>query len=219
MAGLTYAQMVTKIRDYAEVDSTVFTSTIVDGFILDAEERILRDVNTDSDRKYATSTMVSSQKYLNFPTGALIIRAIQITNGDGDLVFLQKRDTTFMDEYNPAASTGTPKYYANYDDSTLMFAPIPSTTFAILASYVAKPDGLSSSNTTTYLSQRFPNGLLYACLVEAFGYLKGPVDMLQYYDQRYKTAVAKYAIEQIGRRRRDDYFDGAIRIKIDSPSA
>ena len=219
MAGLTYAQMVTKIRDYAEVDSTVFTSTIVDGFILDAEERILRDVNTDSDRKYATSTMVTSQKYLNFPTGALIIRAIQITNGDGDLVFLQKRDTTFMDEYNPAGSTGTPKYYANYDDSTLMFAPVPSTTFAILASYVAKPDGLSSSNTTTYLSQRFPNGLLYACLVEAFGYLKGPVDMLQYYDQRYKTAVAKYAIEQIGRRRRDDYFDGAIRIKIDSPSA
>jgi len=219
MAGLTYAQMVTKIRDYTEVDSTVFTSTIVDGFILDAEERILRDVNTDSDRKYATSTMVTSQKYLNFPTGALIIRAIQITNGDGDLVFLQKRDTTFMDEYNPAGSTGTPKYYANYDDSTLMFAPIPSTTFAILASYVAKPDGLSSSNTTTYLSQRFPNGLLYACLVEAFGYLKGPVDMLQYYDQRYKTAVAKYAIEQIGRRRRDDYFDGAIRIKIDSPSA
>ena len=219
MAGLTYAQMVTKIRDYTEVDSTVFTSTIVDGFIIDAEERILRDVNTDSDRKYATSTMVSSQKYLNFPTGALIIRAIQITNGDGDLVFLQKRDTTFMDEYNPAGSTGTPKYYANYDDSTLMFAPIPSTTFAILASYVAKPDGLSSTNTTTYLSQRFPNGLLYACLVEAFGYLKGPVDMLQYYDQRYKTAVAKYAIEQIGRRRRDDYFDGAIRIKIDSPSA
>ena len=218
MAGLTYAQMVTKIRDYAEVDSTVFTSTIVDGFILDAEERILRDVNTDSDRRYATSTMVASQKYLNFPTGALIIRAIQISSG-GDLIFLQKRDTTFMDEYNPDETTGVPKYYANYDDDTLMFAPVPGSTYAILASYVAKADGLSSSNTTTYLSERFPNGLLYACLVEAFGYLKGPVDMLQYYDQRYTTAVTKYAVEQIGRRRRDDYFDGAIRIKIDSPSA
>ena len=218
MAGLTYAQMVTKIRDYTEVDSTVFTSTIVDGFILDAEERILRDVNTDADRRYATSSMIASQKYLNFPTGALIIRAIQITSG-GDLIFLQKRDTTFMDEYNPDETTGVPKYYANYDDDTLMFAPVPGSTYAILASYVAKADGLSSSNTTTYLSERFPNGLLYACLVEAFGYLKGPVDMLQYYDQRYKTAVAKYAIEQIGRRRRDDYFDGAIRIKIDSPSA
>ena len=78
MAGLTYAQMVTKIRNYAEVDSTVFTSTIVDGFILDAEERILRDVNTDSDRRYATSTMITSQKYLNFPTGALIIERFKL---------------------------------------------------------------------------------------------------------------------------------------------
>ena len=43
------------------------------------------------------------------------------------------------------------------------------------------PDGLSSSTTTTYLSKYFPQGLLYACLVEAFGYLKGPtgyVDIL-----------------------------------------
>ena len=51
MAGINYSELVTKIRDYTEVDSSVFTSTIVDGFILDAEERILRDVNTDADRR------------------------------------------------------------------------------------------------------------------------------------------------------------------------
>jgi hypothetical protein len=61
MAGINYSELVTKIRDYTEVDSSVFTSTIVDGFILDAEERILRDVNTDADRRYATSNMVASQ--------------------------------------------------------------------------------------------------------------------------------------------------------------
>jgi hypothetical protein len=44
------------------------------------------------------------------------------------------------------------------------------------------------------------------------------MDMLQYYEKQYNNAIAKYAIEQIGRRRRDDYFNGAIRIKIDSPS-
>ncbi len=115
-------------------------------------------------------------------------------------------------------ATGVPKYYANFDDDTLVFAPIPNTTFAIQASYVAKPDGLSSTNTQTYLSERFPNGLLYACLIEAFGYLKGPMDMLQYYEKQYTNAISKYAVEQIGRRRRDDYFNGAIRIKIDSPS-
>ena len=161
--------------------------------------------------------MVASQKYLNFPTGALVIRALQITSG-GDKIFLEKRDTTFIDEYNPSLATGVPKYYANYDDDTLMFAPIPGSAYAIQASYVSKPTWLSSGNTQTYLSQRFPNGLLYACLIEAFSYLKGPMDMLQYYEKQYTNAISKYAVEQIGRRRRDDYFNGAIRIKIDSPS-
>ncbi len=53
---------------------------------------------------------------------------------------------------------------------------------------------------------------------EAYGFLKGPQDMLTYYEQRYNKEVEKFAIEQVGRRRRDDYDDGAIRIKIDSPS-
>ena len=215
--ALTYAQLVTKIRNYTEVDSSVFTDDVVNGFIADAEERILRDVNTDADRKYATASMVASQKFLNFPTGALIIRAIQITNS-GEKIYLEKRDTTFIDEFNSTSATGVPKYYANFDDDTLMFAPIPSSTFSIQASYVALPTGLSSTNTQTYVSKNFPNGLLYACLIEAFGYLKGPIDMLQYYEKQYNNAISKYAIEQIGRRRRDDYFNGAIRIKIDSPS-
>jgi|TARA_R100001509_G_scaffold163903_1_gene139705 hypothetical protein len=213
----TYADLVTKIRNYTEVDDTVFTSAIINGFILDAEERILRDVNTDADRKYATASMVSGQKFLNFPDGALVIRALQITSGS-DKIYLEKRDTTFIDEFNPTQATGVPKYYANLDNDTLMFAPVPNTTFSIQASYVAKPAGLSSSNTQTYLSKNFPAGLLYACLIEAYGYLKGPMDMLQYYEKQYTNAISKYAIEQIGRRRRDDYFNGAIRIKIDSPS-
>jgi hypothetical protein len=41
---------------------------------------------------------------------------------------------------------------------------------------------------------------------------------LTYYEQRYNKEVEKFAIEQVGRRRRDDYDDGTIRIKIDSPS-
>tara|TARA_R100000655_G_scaffold94870_1_gene136522 strand:+ start:265 stop:921 length:657 start_codon:yes stop_codon:yes gene_type:complete len=217
MAGITYSDLVTKIRNYTEVDSTVFTDAVINGFILDAEERILRDVNTDADRKYAVANMVLNQKFLNFPDGALVIRAIQITSGS-EKIYLEKRDTTFIDEYNNKSATGVPKYYSNLDNDTLVFAPIPNTTFSIQASYVAKPDGLSSTNTQTYVSKNFPNGLLYACLIEAFGYLKGPMDMLQYYEKQYNNAIAKYAIEQIGRRRRDDYFNGAIRIKIDSPS-
>ena len=80
------------------------------------------------------------------------------------------------------------------------------------------PQFLSGSNTTTYISQYFPQGLLYACLVEAYSFLKGPTDMLTLYEGKYKQELAKFAAMQVGRRRRDDYTDGTIRIPIESPS-
>ena len=76
----------------------------------------------------------------------------------------------------------------------------------------------ASSNETNYISLNFPQGLLYACLVEAYGYLKGPMDMLTLYDNKYKQEIEIFAAQQIGRRRRDDYTDGTIRIQIKSPT-
>ena len=36
------------------------------------------------------------------------------------------------------------------------------------------------------------------------------------YENKYKQEVQKFANEQVGRRRRDDYTDGAVRIPINS---
>ena len=68
------------------------------------------------------------------------------------------------------------------------------------------------------MSNKYPDLLLYACLVNAYGYLKGPMDMLQYYDKAYKEALETYATEQMGRRRRNEYQDGVIRLPIKSES-
>jgi hypothetical protein len=57
---------------------------------------------------------------------------------------------------------------------------------------------------------------LYAALVETYGYLKGPADMLALYEQKYKEEIQKFANEQVGRRRRDDYTDGTVRIPVAS---
>jgi hypothetical protein len=76
-----------------------------------------------------------------------------------------------------------------------------------------KPAALTATNTTTYLSLNFPNGLLYACLVEAYGFLKGPQDLLQLYEQKYKQVVEGFSIEQMGRRRRDEYQMGPPRLQ------
>ena len=214
---MTYAELVQKIRDYTEVDSNVLTSTIVDGFINDAEFKILREVDSDNNRKYASASLVLNTRFLDTPANLLVIRSAQIVDSDGTAFadnrdFLQYRDTNFMAEFNPTGSTGVPKYYGYWDEDTLVFAPTPDATYTIQLNYVLKPTGLSATTTTTYLSQQFPNGLLYACLVEAYGFLKGPLDMLQHYDKKYVEAVKGFSIEQMGRRRRDEYQAGVPRI-------
>jgi len=217
---MTYAELVQKIRDYCEVDSNVFTSTIVDGFLLDAEFRILRDVDSDNNRQYAQADIVAGQRYVNTPLvndQTLVIRSAQITNSTGGAdnssrSFLEYRDTSFMSEYDPTGVQGLPKYYSYWDENTIVVAPTPDINYNMQINYILKPDGLSSTNTTTYLSTEFPNGLTYACLVEAFGFLKGPADMIQYYEGKYKQALEGFTVEQMGRRRRDEYDSGSPRL-------
>ena len=216
---MTYTELLQKIRDYTEVGSTVLSDTILNGIILDAEFRIFRDIDSDNNRRYATANLIASTRFIDAPTDALIIRSAQIVDteladGNTDQVrdFLQWRDTSFMSEFNPTAVTGVPKYYSWWDKNRIIVAPTPDQTYIIQLNYILKDPGLSSTNTTTDISTNFPNGLLYACLVEAYGFLKGPQDLLQLYEQKYKQVVEGFSIEQMGRRRRDEYQSGVPRI-------
>jgi hypothetical protein len=215
---MTYAELVQKIRDYTEVDSTVLSDTIINGFIENAEFRVLRDVDSDSNRSFKTAQLVASQRYIDVPADCLVVRSAQIVDSDGvasadNREFLEYKDTNFMSEYNPTDATGVPKYYSYWDENTLVFAPVPDAEYTIQINYVLKPAALTATNTTTYLSLNFPNGLLYACLVEAYGFLKGPQDLLQLYEQKYKQVVEGFSIEQMGRRRRDEYQMGPPRLQ------
>ena len=214
---MNYSELTTNIRDYTEVDSNVLTQSIIDTFIENAEFRIMRDIDSDQNKRYATAPLISGQRFINVPSNTLIVRSAQIVDSDGvgqanNRDFLEYRDTSFMSEYNSSESTGVPKYYGMWDDNTLVFAPTPNAGYTIQLNYILKNPGLSSTNTTTYISTNFPNGLLYACLVEAYGFLKGPTDLLQLYEGRYKQAVQSFAIEQMGRRRRDEYQSGVPRV-------
>ena len=226
MAGFTYATLTTAIGNYTEVGTSVLTATITDQFIENSEYRILRDLNIDAYRFYDAATLVIGQGTYNSPSGLLLVRAIKITDSSNNMWFLEKRDQPFLDEYtqdkSASANRGAPRYYAMYDEGVstghYKIAPPPDAAYGIEVEFMKMPDALTSSNTTTYISKRFPNGFLYACLVEAYGFLKGPMDMLTYYEQRYKQEIDKFALEQIGRRRRGDYTSGAIRIPLNTPS-
>jgi len=217
----TLANLQTDIRNYTEVDSNVLSDTILTTIIKNAENRVYRDTDTDDDRFYATSNLVSGNRYVTIPTGLRLIRYVQLKDSSNKQTFLEQRDTSFMAEYydTPGTSSGIPKYYANWDANFWVVAPTPDDTYQITLAYNKQPDTITSGNastTGTYISNKYQDLFLYACLVEAYGYLKGPADMLQYYEQAYQKAQQSYAIEQQGRRRRDEYEDGVIRTPLKS---
>ena len=234
MAGISYSGLITQIRNYTEVDSNVLTADQLENIILNAQYRIMRDVPIDADRKQQTGNLVTGQETINAPGGALFIRAIQVYDSTsattGANVFLQKKDVTYLQEYISSTETakrGQPKYYAMFGGATgdgdtnsgrMMFAPVPDTTYKFRVHYNKAPTTLASDNQSNYISLNFPNGLLYCCLAETYAFLKGPADMLTLYENKYKQEVDKFGVEQIGRRRRDDYTDGAVRITIPSPT-
>ena len=214
---MTYAELVQKIRDYTEVSSNVLTESITNDIIRDAELRIMRDVDVDANKRYVTAQVISGTRFIDTPQNTLVIRSAQIVDSDGtsnpdNREFLEWRDSSFMSEFNPTNAQGVPKYYSWWDDNTIVLAPTPDATYTIQLNYILKPQTLSSTNTQTYISQQFPNGLLYACLVEAFSFLKGPNDLLQLYEGKYKQVLEGFSIEQMGRRRRDEYQSGVPRV-------
>jgi hypothetical protein len=232
MAGISYDDLVTNIRNYTETDSNVLSTAVLENIILNSQYRIMRDVPIDADRVQQTGNLVVGQETINAPAGALFIRGIQVYDSTsattGANVWLEKKDVTYLQEYVPStesAKRGQPKYYAMYGGATgntdttsgrIFVAPVPDQTYSFRVHFNKMPATLESSNQSNYISLNFPNGLLYCCLSETYGYLKGPIDMLTLYENKYKQEVQKFANEQVGRRRRDDYTDGAVRIPVNS---
>ena len=229
---MTFAELVAKIRNYTEVNANVLTDAIVDSMIRDAELRIFREVDADYAREYATANVNINSPYLDLPNAtsssgltstrrAIIVRSFLVFNSNTSPVtkeFVEPKDTSFIFEFNSTGATGVPKYYAMWKETTLLMAPTPNLQYQVQISYVYTPDHLSATNTTTYLSENAPELLFYATLVEAYGFLKGPMDMYKLYSDKYNVAMQGFALEQVGRRRRDEYQDGTPRIVVPAPS-
>ena len=215
---MTYDELVTNLRNYTEVDANVFSTSVINTFITMAENRILRDIDLDVFKVEAAASTTAGNKFLTAPSDILTHRYLMVTSGT-DQVFLDFRDTSFMKEYWPnGAETGVPKYYSVWDQNTFYLAPTPNANFTVELGYIYRPAQLSPVTPTTWISNNAPEALLYACLIQAYSYTKGPLEMLQYFENSYKQAVQGLGIEQQGRRRRDEYRDGMIRLPIKSES-
>ena len=184
--SFTLATLKTAIQDYTDNSESTFVTHLPD-FIKASEEKILKSVDLDYFRKNVTSTLTSSDQYVNVPSDYLASFSFQITTSGSESFLLQK-DVNFLREYTPAASTtGLPKYYARFDTDHFLLAPTPNSAYTVELHYFYRPASLTagSDSGTTWLSTNAPFALLYGSLIEAYTFMKGEPDVIKNYTDLY----------------------------------
>ena len=170
---MKYTELLTNVRDYTEVTSDVLTDSIINTFIVNIENKIDRAVDYDAQRRYATTSLEVNKSFIDVsgPEGGFrFARGLQLHKSDGTIVWLQQVDTTFIDEYSVERSTtdsnftGEPRYWANWDATTLIIAPTPDQAYTVEMWYNETPERISSTNTTTFISNNAPEVLLYGTI-------------------------------------------------------
>jgi hypothetical protein len=239
---VTYSELVTAIQTYTEnnfpsttlADSTVVSSTTqINRFITQAEQRIYNTVQFPSIRKNQYSSITANNKYVSLPNDFLSVYSLALVTGatgspvnldTGTFEYLLNKDVNFIRQAYPTPnSTGEPKYYALFgptvngvtitNELSLILGPTPDASYYVELHYYYYPESITTA-LTTWLGDNFDTVLLYGSLVEAYLYMKGEADVMGFYELKYKEALALAKRLGDGLERGDAYRDGQTKIKV-----
>jgi len=142
--SFTFTTLRETVQDYTQNDETSFIANM-GMFVELAEERVLKSVQLNEFQKNAAGTMASGNQFLNVPSDFLAPFSLSITNSS-NYVFLMFKDLDYVQTYNPnPATTGTPKYYAQFDVNNLLIGPTPDAAYTTTLSYFYRPASLTES--------------------------------------------------------------------------
>ena len=208
---MNYSELVSAIQDYTE---NTFATADINIFIKQAEQRVYNTVQLPALRKNVTGNTTANNKYLTAPSDWLSTFSMAVVNNDGSYTYLLNKDVNFIRAaYPEPTDTGTPEYYALFDQNTFILGPTPNAAYTIELHYFYYPESIVTANTT-WLGNNFDSVLLYGSLLEAYTYMKGESDILNLYKQRYDEALALLKQLGDGKDRQDAYRSGQVRYKV-----
>ena len=212
--SFTLTTLKQSIQDWTQNSESTFVGEL-DFIIINAEERIFKSVDLDYFRKNVTGAMSSGNQFLQKPSDYLASFSLSFVNASNENVFLLQKDVNFIQEYNPNPSTtGSPKYYASFDVDNFIVGPTPDSNYTVEMHYFYRPASITTDdNGTTWIGTNAPDALLYACLIEAYTFMKGEADLLALYTQRYGEAISRLKVYGEGQENSDAYRDGLPRVR------
>ncbi len=211
---MNYTQLVDLVKQYTQNEETSFVANIP-VFVQLAEERIYNAVFIPAIRKNQIGTLTTNNKYLTLPGDWLANFSLAvITPVTNAQTFLLDKDVNFIREcYPDPDDSGVPKYYAIFDQNTLILGPTPDSNYQVELHYYYYPESIVTASTS-WLGDNFETVLLYGTLREAYLYMKGEQDMITYYEQKYQESLGLLKVLGEGKDRRDAFRSGLNRIPV-----
>jgi hypothetical protein len=229
---MTYLELYNTIQSYTENQfpdvylasgSTVSAQTQINTFITQAEQRIYNSVQFPSLRKNVTGFTTTSNKYLACPSDFLAPYSMAVIATDGSYEYLLNKDVNYIRQaYPQPTDTAIPKYYALFGPSytssnelSFILGPTPDAAYNVELHYFFYPESITTTSTgRTWLGDNFDSVLLYGSLVEAYTFMKGEVDIITGYNQKYMEALALAKRLGDGLERQDAYRSGQFRQQV-----
>jgi hypothetical protein len=211
----TFTTLKSAIQDYTQNTETSFVNNLTN-IVVQAENRIIKSTQLPNFRKNVTGSLTSGNSYLTAPTDYLYPYSLAVIDTDSNYNYLLNKDVNFIREAFPAsATTGVPKYYAQFDNDSFIVGPTPNSNFTVELHYFYVPQSITaSSDGTSWLGTNAPEPLLYGSLVEAYTYMKGEPDVLAVYETRFKEGLSRLTLQSDDYNRKDAYRSGQRRIDI-----
>jgi hypothetical protein len=232
---MTYTQLIAAIQSYTEntfpetylaSGATVSSTTQLNTFITQAEQRIFNTVQFPSLRKNVTGVTANGNKYLSCPSDFLSSFSLAVIDATGAYEYLLNKDVNFIRQAYPTPTdTAIPKYYALFGPTTtndpspvitnelsFILGPTPDAAYNVELHYYYYPESITTvASGQTWLGDNFDSVLLYGSLVEAYTFMKGEVDIITGYNQKYMEALAMAKRLGDGLERSDAYRSGQYR--------
>ena len=211
----TFTTLKTAIQDYTQnTESTFVTNLPI--IIVQAENRIIKSVELPNFRQNVTGTLTSGNPYLSTPSDYLYPFSLAVLDSSNNYDYLLNKDVSFIREAYPTASTtGSPKFYAQFDDDTFIVAPTPDANLTVELHYFYIPQSITvASSGESWLGTNATEALLYASLVEAYTFMKGEPDIMANYEKRFQEALQKLTLESDGYNRKDAFRDGYRKVNV-----
>lgn len=210
---MNYTELVAAVQSYTE---NQYSTTDINTFIQQAEQRIYNAVQLPDLRKNVTGNMTSGNKYLNLPSDWLSTFSIAVIDTNNEYTYLLNKDVNFIRESFPDTDTpfyGKPEYYAIFDDTAIILGPTPDANYNTELHYYYYPESIVTA-TNTWLGDNFDSALFYGSLLEAAVFMKDDSDTVASYTAKYQEAMALLQNLGEGKNRRDAYRSGQERIPV-----